>query len=257
MEIYLKENSSGEEVKQWQEFLKSQGFPIDVDGLFGPQTKDFTIQFQKNHELVADGIVGPISWNFMQSFSHPSPNLLKSNKDVLEWLKVNISNTLKNVTSILQLDKYCHITESWMAGIACRETGGLIVKYVNKGFKLNELLERMKGDYTNGIYHGYSLFQIDVRSFPDFINSGDWKDLNLSAVKALQVLQGKNMILLKTSVFMSLSEEMKERAVTAAYNCGEGNVIAVLQKNEDIDSRTTGRDYSKKVFEFRKIYESL
>jgi hypothetical protein len=48
-----------------------------------------------------------------------------------------------------------------------------------------------------------------------------------------------------------------ERAITAAYNCGQGNVMNSLSKNEDVDFHTTQHNYSRQVFEFRQIYMSL
>ena len=54
----LKQGMKGTEVAQWQNFLKSQGFTIKVDGDFGKVTVAITKEFQKEHDLKADGIVG-------------------------------------------------------------------------------------------------------------------------------------------------------------------------------------------------------
>lgn len=56
----LKESVSGEDVKDLQERLKSLGF-LDIDNCtnyFGTETKEAIINFQKNHRLKVDGIVG-------------------------------------------------------------------------------------------------------------------------------------------------------------------------------------------------------
>jgi hypothetical protein len=45
-------------VKYIQEYLK-----IKADGIFGPITQKAVIEFQKKHNLVPDGIVGPRTWN--------------------------------------------------------------------------------------------------------------------------------------------------------------------------------------------------
>ncbi|WP_242424658.1 peptidoglycan-binding protein, partial [Frankia sp. EI5c] len=42
-----------------QQKLRDLGYPIVVDGKFGPQTNHMVIDFQKKHGLVADGVVGP------------------------------------------------------------------------------------------------------------------------------------------------------------------------------------------------------
>lgn len=55
--------TSGAVVRQWQERMAQLGFGIDVDGAYGPQSKRVCQAFQKERGLVADGIVGQITWN--------------------------------------------------------------------------------------------------------------------------------------------------------------------------------------------------
>lgn len=38
------------------------GYPLSVDGFFGPTTNYFTRDFQSKHALTVDGIVGPATW---------------------------------------------------------------------------------------------------------------------------------------------------------------------------------------------------
>ena len=40
--------------------------PLDVDGEYGPMTKDAVLQFQKAHELVADGWAGDVTHTTLQ-----------------------------------------------------------------------------------------------------------------------------------------------------------------------------------------------
>ena len=47
------------------------------------------------------------------------------------------------------------------------------------------------------------------------------------------------------------------RAITAAYNCGEGNVEKVIITGKDIDSRTFNKDYSKEVFRMKGLYNNV
>ena len=55
----IKINSTGPLVKSWQYFLIGQGFyKDDVDGKFGPNTKQASIDFQKRYNLQPDGVVG-------------------------------------------------------------------------------------------------------------------------------------------------------------------------------------------------------
>jgi hypothetical protein len=249
----LELGSIGNDVKTWQNYLISQGYTtVEPDGNFGQITENATKDFQKKHGLVDDGEVGPITWNFTLSLNHSAPNLIKSNKDVLQWVK----NNLKTVIIIATTGT--DFTEDWLASIAARETGGLITKYVNRGMSLNAIASLMEGDFTSGHYHGFSFWQIDVRSFPDFVNSGDWVNPQKSAVKATQVLEGKKQSLIHLHIQdLSLSPGVFDRAITASYNCGEGNVINSLHQNEDVDTHTANGNYSAQVFEFRKIYLTL
>jgi len=55
----LKKGSKGEAVKQLQEFLNSKGYPCGTaDGIFGNKTQNAVIEWQKDHQLTPDGIVG-------------------------------------------------------------------------------------------------------------------------------------------------------------------------------------------------------
>ena len=58
--MVLKIGSRGKEVKELQEFLE-----IDADGIFGMGTKAVVQKWQANNGLVADGIVGPATWDAM------------------------------------------------------------------------------------------------------------------------------------------------------------------------------------------------
>lgn len=49
---------SGDDVKAVQEKLVDHGYPIKVDGEYGPETKKMVIKFQRANSLIADGIVG-------------------------------------------------------------------------------------------------------------------------------------------------------------------------------------------------------
>ena len=56
----LKVGSRGEAVKTLQKGLNDMSYNVTVDGIYGPQTKEAVIKFQKRFpELVNDGIFGP------------------------------------------------------------------------------------------------------------------------------------------------------------------------------------------------------
>lgn len=55
----LRLGQHGSEVKKWQYFLNGQGYhEVIADGIFGPNTEKATRDFQQNHGLTPDGIVG-------------------------------------------------------------------------------------------------------------------------------------------------------------------------------------------------------
>jgi hypothetical protein len=53
----------GDDVRMWQARMLALGFAIDVDGIYGPQSKAVALKFQQAHGLQADGIVGPKTWH--------------------------------------------------------------------------------------------------------------------------------------------------------------------------------------------------
>lgn len=169
----------------------------------------------------------------------------------LQWIKTNLAQ-LMPVHPIY--------TEDWLAGMVMRETGILIMRYASV-FQVSEVHLKMKGDYskrpTDSVqrYHGFGYMQIDVKSYPDFVNSGDWQDPHKTFLKAIEVLDEKrNYIVAHTS---GLGNEILDRATTAAYNCGQGNVMGALRGKKDIDTYTFNHDYSSEVWRFRSIYHTL
>lgn len=65
----LRRGSTGVYVKLIQSLLARIGYnPGPVDGIFGAQTEQAVIAFQRDNGLVADGIVGPQTWNLFERF---------------------------------------------------------------------------------------------------------------------------------------------------------------------------------------------
>lgn len=57
--VLLKMGSTGDAVKSLQTSLNNYGYKLDVDGFFGTLTLNAVEDFQKQHGLTVDGIVGP------------------------------------------------------------------------------------------------------------------------------------------------------------------------------------------------------
>lgn len=58
-ERILRRGDSGDEVRQLQRRLSQAGFPLTLDGQFGPATERAVRAFQKRAGLVVDGLAGP------------------------------------------------------------------------------------------------------------------------------------------------------------------------------------------------------
>lgn len=52
----------GEDVRTWQARMRERGWRIDVDGAYGPQSRQVCLAFQREKGLTVDGIVGPETW---------------------------------------------------------------------------------------------------------------------------------------------------------------------------------------------------
>lgn len=60
----LKQGSTGEYVLAWQKFLNMSGYPCGIeDGIFGKNTRLAVIDYQRDHGLTADGIIGSKTWD--------------------------------------------------------------------------------------------------------------------------------------------------------------------------------------------------
>ena len=55
--------SHGTMVTRLQNLLSREGFLLEEDGLFGQATRDAVKEFQRQHQLRVDGIVGPRTWS--------------------------------------------------------------------------------------------------------------------------------------------------------------------------------------------------
>ncbi len=55
--------TSGEDVSRWQNRMLVRGWAIDVDGDYGPKSKQVCLSFQKEKGFSPDGIVGPETWS--------------------------------------------------------------------------------------------------------------------------------------------------------------------------------------------------
>ena len=121
--------------------------------------------------------------------------------------------------------------------------------------------------------HGYGLLQVDIRSYPDWVNAGFWKDAQLCISKGAEILAskrdgitaaiGQTGITVKTLAGQSftfdgapISGANLLRVTVAAYNCGMWAYYH-YSKGHDVDQGTTGQNYSKDVLNNTARFQQL
>lgn len=106
--------------------------------------------------------------------------------------------------------------------------------------------------------HGFSWWQVDIRSYPDWIHSGAWKDPKSAVYKAAEVLDEKRQEISRlASLRTPLSSADLLRCAVAAYNCGSKAAYGNFVNHNDPDRGTTGKDYSADVLAREKVFREL
>lgn len=62
VDALLRRGDHDNDVKALQRALRSVGYDLEIDGIFGRITQECVKSFQATHALVRDGIVGPLTW---------------------------------------------------------------------------------------------------------------------------------------------------------------------------------------------------
>jgi len=101
--------------------------------------------------------------------------------------------------------------------------------------------------------HGRGIMQIDDRSFPDFANSGRWRDPRLNILMGARVLSGKQRFLSQRGV----EGDLLRRGSVAAYNSGEGNVLRAIRRGLSVDAFTAHQNYSADVLGRAAVFSEL
>ena len=65
--IVLRRGSFGEAVRELQGLLRTKGFDLSIDSDFGAATELAVMMYQKDNDLVVDGIVGQNTWTSLRS----------------------------------------------------------------------------------------------------------------------------------------------------------------------------------------------
>lgn len=88
--------------------------------------------------------------------------------------------------------------------------------------------------------HGHGLMQIDDGSH-EFAKTGNWQDPRENIRYGCDLLF-KNMKVLKKE---GLTGKQLLKATLASYNAGLGAILKALDRGDDVDSVTAGKDYGK------------
>jgi putative chitinase len=103
----LQLGSTGDSVTALQQALLAAGFsPGSIDGNFGPGTQAAVLAFQRNDQLTADGIVGPVTANALNLGSDPAlPSVIPgvTVQIVSQMFPVTpVANIVANLPPVLQ-----------------------------------------------------------------------------------------------------------------------------------------------------------
>ncbi|HTP30596.1 MAG TPA: hypothetical protein VMJ75_00390 [Candidatus Acidoferrales bacterium] len=156
------------------------------------------------------------------------------------WTETDLTRQLKHATAsgwIPHFDAAAqqnNFDTEFLLAIASRETN----------------LLNIKGDFHDGAYHGFGIMQVDVGTDPAFCASWTPDQVEASVQRGTQVLAGKREALAAKGI-------TDPKAIAAAYNTGQGNVIRSLASGADPDRTTTGHDYGSDVMARRDVFVKL
>lgn len=241
-----------EAVKDAQRLLNSHGFALEPDGYFGPVTATAAEKFQDARGLLADGIVGPLTWAALRGVAAPTGWIFESTYDAdNQSLRIMLSASGAYRGYIEGAAESHDLPAALIWGIGARES--------HWGTYFNPPGANGTGDYIHrrprahrpgplppdGLGYGRGLMQIDYDAH-EFARSGDWRDAGTNINYGARVLARD----WKTMRNWYPGEHKREvlRRATAAYNCGAGNVRKAVQYGRDVDYYTSHRNYSADVF---------
>ncbi|MFW5847586.1 MAG: peptidoglycan-binding protein [bacterium] len=112
----LKVGSRGDSVKTLQSLLIDNGYNLQIDGIFGENTEDTVMDFQKSNSMAVDGIVGPNTWTAL---------LKNTSKDIPDEIN-NVSYVLTTKNYFPRIHKktniVLHHTAGWVVQKGTKDT---------------------------------------------------------------------------------------------------------------------------------------
>ena len=251
-----------DDVRELQTDLNRFGFNLTVDGIFGSETEGSVRQFQLDHDLVSDGIVGPQTWAALTETTPPDPATVFittiSNNNAAMGAQFAAAQKFKPF--IDEGAQRIGVPSVVIGGIGSRESGW--------GLNLRPPDPSGTGDFgqrrfptafragplpPDGGGFGRGLMQIDFDAFP-FARTGNWQDPQANINTGCDVLKSDLDLLGRKT---SLTGRDLLQAAVAAYNCGAGNVLTAINDGRDLDFFTTGRNYSADVFNRAGFFQNM
>lgn len=181
MEV-LRFGSTGPMVEYLQSILSTLGFYLgEIDGIFGSQTRNAVLNFQRNFGTQVDGIVGPRTWDLLMPyingyFGNIVPTNISYSYDIM---RLNI-NSLINKYPFLQVGSignsvlgkdlsYIRLgigpkQVSYNASIHANEwiTSVLLMKFIENFCKALESDSNIFGYSANDIFYSTSIYIVPM-----------------------------------------------------------------------------------------------
>lgn len=194
----IKLNSKGEDVKILQKFLG-----LNPDGNFGPHTLLKVKEWQKSQGLVADGVIGPKSWDII------------INSDTYKKLFGNTESSVSNGSSIGNVG----ISEG-MINFICQWETAHKFGYTMTSKDLNGYDLHDAGGHKT---YGYGLLYHPItQKFMDTIKK-TWTQKELEGLFLEHAKQASNKIdKWSTNNKVKLNQNQKDAIASACYNFGFG-----------------------------------
>lgn len=177
----------------------------------------------------------------------PAVGYDKNNKALLSQLQE--ANKYRRIVE--DAVRHYQFRSSVICGIVSRESAwGLTLKPPGPGGTGDFSLRPPKGNRKaesppDGGGYGRGLMQVDY-DWHEFARTGNWRDPQANIFYGCEVLSKNREFF--TQRMPQLQGEQQLQALVAAYNAGATATLEVLLRGEDVDSATTGKDYSKDVF---------
>ena len=170
--------------------------------------------------------------------------LQRNNATMLKQL----SQTQQYRSIIEEAAKKCQLPPSLICGIGSRESHwGLALRPAHPGGTGDHSRRRPRGSRSgatppDGGGYGRGLMQIDY-DWHEFARTGNWQDPRSNLMYACEVINRARIFFRRKNV----PEAEMTRAIIAAYNAGATATYSCIQSRQNIDCKTTGRDYSEDV----------